>query len=330
MIVPDYYKEFHCIAGACRHSCCIGWEIDIDEETAARYRALPGEAGERLRRLIAGDPPHFVLDSEDRCPCLTGENLCALILTQGEEALCQICRDHPRFRNEWPDRTEAGLGACCEEAARLILSQRTPLKLEQDDTVCIGTAEEQRPDAFALTDEEAAELLAFRDRLLAAIYGNDCTLEETEALLLRLADTALPGRTWAEWSAFYTGLERLDADWTEKLRELADSRGPDFTAFDRRMADRQQEYRNMLAYFLYRHLPEALDDGDAAGKVAFAVLSCRFLRALGAVWYEKHGTFTLADQTELFRMYSAEIEYSEDNLDACYEELWQAEEEELR
>ena len=30
IIVPDYYKEFSCIADHCRHSCCIGWEIDID------------------------------------------------------------------------------------------------------------------------------------------------------------------------------------------------------------------------------------------------------------------------------------------------------------
>ena len=26
--VPSYYKDFKCIADKCRHSCCIGWEID--------------------------------------------------------------------------------------------------------------------------------------------------------------------------------------------------------------------------------------------------------------------------------------------------------------
>mgnify|MGYP006874698003 CR=1 FL=1 len=38
-VYPDYYKEFKCIAGECRHSCCIGWEIDIDEETYKRMKA---------------------------------------------------------------------------------------------------------------------------------------------------------------------------------------------------------------------------------------------------------------------------------------------------
>ena len=28
--IPDYYKDFQCIADKCKDSCCIGWEIMID------------------------------------------------------------------------------------------------------------------------------------------------------------------------------------------------------------------------------------------------------------------------------------------------------------
>ena len=31
--VPDYYSEFSCIADKCSDNCCIGWEIDIDENS---------------------------------------------------------------------------------------------------------------------------------------------------------------------------------------------------------------------------------------------------------------------------------------------------------
>ena len=34
LYAPGYYKRFACIASKCRHSCCVGWEIDIDPETA--------------------------------------------------------------------------------------------------------------------------------------------------------------------------------------------------------------------------------------------------------------------------------------------------------
>ena len=47
--VPDYFDRFHCLAGACPHSCCVGWEVVVDEETARRYDAVPGPLGERLR-----------------------------------------------------------------------------------------------------------------------------------------------------------------------------------------------------------------------------------------------------------------------------------------
>ena len=34
MIVPVYYEKFHCLADHCRRSCCIGWELDLDDDTA--------------------------------------------------------------------------------------------------------------------------------------------------------------------------------------------------------------------------------------------------------------------------------------------------------
>ena len=83
-IYPDYYKEFKCIAGACRHTCCAHWEIDIDEESLARYKrdGIPYISEE-------GDDPHFEL-KEDRCPFLNHEHLSDLILEHGEDYLCQI------------------------------------------------------------------------------------------------------------------------------------------------------------------------------------------------------------------------------------------------
>ena len=124
-VFPDYYKDFRCIAGDCRHSCCIGWEIDIDEDSLAFFESVPGEFGDRLRQNISkyGDA-HFVLGEGERCPFLNRDNLCDIILTLGEEHICGICTDHPRFRNELPGRVETGLGLCCEEAARLILSKK--------------------------------------------------------------------------------------------------------------------------------------------------------------------------------------------------------------
>ena len=127
---PDFYDEFHCLASACRHSCCVGWEIDVDEESLRRYQGTGGEIGRALRENIALEPtPHFRLASGERCPFLREDGLCRLILALGEDSLCDICALHPRFFNDYPDREEAGLGLCCEEAARLLTAGEGHLRL---------------------------------------------------------------------------------------------------------------------------------------------------------------------------------------------------------
>ena len=120
-IAPSYYKKFKCIADKCKHSCCIGWEIDVDEQTDEYYKTVGGELGKRLGESIdrSTELSHFVLSADERCPFLNKNGFCDIISALGEDALCQICADHPRYRNFYSDRTEIGLGLCCEAAAEL-------------------------------------------------------------------------------------------------------------------------------------------------------------------------------------------------------------------
>ena len=47
--VPTYFNEFACIGGACEDNCCIGWEVDIDDESLEVYNSVGGEFGVWLR-----------------------------------------------------------------------------------------------------------------------------------------------------------------------------------------------------------------------------------------------------------------------------------------
>lgn len=51
------------------------------------------------------------------------------------------------------------------------------------------------------------------------------------------------------------------------------------------------------------------------------MLSVRLLFSLGALHLLLHGEFTVEDQIELCRLYSAEVEYSDDNMDALFDAL---------
>ncbi len=155
IIAPDYYPEFHCIADKCRHTCCAGWEIDIDRESMRRFSSIPEICTEID---TSGEVPHFRLTEDERCPFLLDDGLCRMIKHYGGNMLCQICADHPRFRNFWSDRIELGLGLVCEEAARLILCREQAAEL-------IVLDEKEDEETAPLTDTEQW-LLAFRQNLM--------------------------------------------------------------------------------------------------------------------------------------------------------------------
>ena len=297
-IVPSYYALFRCIGSACRHNCCIGWEIDIDPDTAAFYHTVDGALGNRLHAHIdsTDGTPHFVLDERERCPFLNDRNLCDIIIELGEHRLCGICADHPRFRNELPDRVEVGLGLCCEEAARLILGSEEPVTLLGDTA----------------TDDE---ILLLRDAVIAALQDRSRTIPERVATMLSLCGASLPPVRSDEVASLLLALERLEPEWTTRLERLRDGvTNAELAAFDNAMAHRQTEHEQFLVYLVYRHLANAADRQGVAQRAAFAAFSHTVIRALGAVHYRQNGRFTFEDHVELVRQFSAEIEYSDENL----------------
>ena len=303
---PDYYKDFHCIAGSCRHSCCIGWEIDVDPDKLCSYNSVPGSFGDRLRANISReDPPHFILDEGDRCPFLNSENLCDIILTLGEDHICEICAEHPRFHNHLPNRVESGLGLCCEEAGRLILSKTDPVRLVSDGP-------KVAPD----------NLISLRDEAMALLQDRSHTLPVRLDAMLALCDAALPECTIEQWCSFLLSLERLDEAWTDLLDLLqSEWNKADLVGFDVYMHSRQTEYEQFAVYLLYRHLSQAVSSVDVSARAAFVAWGYHLLHALGAILWTKNGSFTFEDQVELARLFSAELEYSEENMDLLLDEL---------
>ena len=212
LIAPDYYKEFQCIAGACRHTCCIGWEVDIDDESLKKFRAHD----DILAHIDVEGTPHFRLDEREKCPFLNGDNLCDMILRHGEDILCQICRDHPRFRSYWADRTEIGLGLVCEEAGRLILGRREPMKLEvisDDGEIC-----EEPEDERWLTE--------LRDGLLGQITDDGPRARLREYLIYRhLPDALYDGRVDERIAFIERSFGEMTSEWEQtdgSLESLVD------------------------------------------------------------------------------------------------------------
>ena len=138
MLYPDFYAEFACRAADCRHSCCKGWEIDVDEAALRRYAAVEGDLGKEIRQNIYQDDDgaHFLLTEDERCPFLRVDGLCRLICDLGEDALCEICAVHPRFFTDVGENTLCGLSLSCEAACELLLNSDAPLCVVSEAGEC--------------------------------------------------------------------------------------------------------------------------------------------------------------------------------------------------
>ena len=302
---PSYYDSFRCLASRCPDSCCKEWDVDVDDASAARYRALPGALGERLRSVLKDTGCGVQMAAENgRCPMWRDDGLCRIQAELGEDALCDVCREFPRLRHDYGDFVELGLELSCPEAARLILTAPDAPAIRivvagggqpDYDGADMALLKQTRAAALELlagheTKEALALLLLYG---AAAQQGLDAgemgqfdvpAALETGRALRRTPD--MPG-----FFEFFRELEILTPRWAALLQTPAPLRfPPEMKAFARCLVER---------YWL-----QAISDFDLMGRVKFIVIACLLVGSLPG------------DFTENVQLFSKEIENDADNVDA--------------
>lgn len=316
IFTPEYYRDFQCVASACPDSCCYGWAVDIDDETARRYLAMPGAVGDKLRRHLKQEEWGWVLTLEDsgRCPMWRCDGLCRIHAEMGEDALSHVCKTFPRLCHDYGGFQEFGLELSCPEAAKLILACGSSALREE------YAPGEEAPDY----DEGAmAALLRTRHALMAFIDSKALPIRETLAVTLLYGyevQEELDGGEEAVLDAqsclyaagrcaekgdinalleFFKSLEILSPAWAERLN------GP----ISREMPE---ALRPALRYFLGRYYLQAVSDYDIVCRVKLAVISCLVIGSLGG------------DLLQTAQQYSKEIENDPENVEALLDGAYTA------
>lgn len=305
--IPEYFRHFYCIAGACPDSCCTEWEVDVDDTSAAFYRSLEGPLGDRLRLVLKDTEDGTIMVIEDdRCPMWRQDGLCRIQAELGHDALCQVCQQFPRLRHDYGDFVEYGLELSCPEAARLILTMPHTMQREE---AAGGEAPDYDEDAMSILLESRSVVLAFLDATplpvntalaVLLLYSHEVQswLDGGEAAeldaedCLALAKKYAATGNWKQFVAFFQGLEILTPQWRERLSSPA---AP--TAW-------HGDFIPLIKYFVGRYWLQAVSDYDLIGRVKFLISACLLIRHLGG------------DFTQTAQLFSKEIENDPDNLEA--------------
>ncbi len=293
MIRPVFYNDFTCLADRCVHSCCKGWEIDIDPDTAEYYEGITGKTGEEIRANIFYDEEgcHFRMRN-DSCPFLEESGLCRLIKTMGEDALCDVCALHPRFFFDVGEKEFAGLGLCCEGVCDLLMTAEGELLFTADDTYSA---------AFTIRE------------LLGGL--NIPVPKDADMKFSPHSDGAI----LADLIEDYRKLEPIDDVWEKEMDTLWEMLPhlPKLTE-DYRKIYRKDIYQRVFDYILYRQLellvPDSMQMAEQKLKslIAYARSSTQFIFMTDALW---------GDTRERIRRWSEEVEYSTENVGICIKDF---------
>ncbi|MGG2094857.1 flagellin lysine-N-methylase [Bacillus sp. S13(2024)] len=130
LLVPQYMQQFSCIGSECEDSCCIGWRVDVDEDTYKKYqKSRDLELKPLLKKNVTRQRSNpsstsyakIKMEKGGKCSFLSQENLCKVQLNLGEEYLSNTCAVYPRSINSINGVIEKSATMSCPEAARLAL-----------------------------------------------------------------------------------------------------------------------------------------------------------------------------------------------------------------
>lgn len=328
-VSPAFAKKFKCLAYACTDSCCVGWEIGIDDATLGSFDSLDGELGKRLREHVERreDGAVFRLECDGRCPFLDARGLCDIIKEKGECSIPEICREHPRYYNVLGDRVEWGLGLSCEEAARLILECRDIREACESEHEHEGTELDGELTSFItfLRDESLKLLyeskLCLFERLAALLYyaeGCDCAIEERAfgafypAFPLTIREKLDTGMGLHGFSGIFTLFSEMDF-MNEKFGKRLTDMAKDCGGIPMPDGNSESLIIRLVAYFIHRYFITAAFDEQVTPKVKFAIISALVIYALIGNGKD------LTEWINAAKAYSKEMEYNEDNRDLFFE-----------
>lgn len=140
LLVPQYMEQFSCIGSKCEDSCCIGWRVNVDEDTYKKYQKLRDlELKPLFKKKVTRERSNpttssyakIKMDKEGRCSFLSEENLCKVQLNLGEDYLCNTCTFYPRSINSINGVIEKSATISCPEVARLALLNPNGIEFDE-------------------------------------------------------------------------------------------------------------------------------------------------------------------------------------------------------
>ena len=295
IVKPTFYKNFKCIAGDCPDSCCQGWEVDADSDSLEYYKTLDNslEIKKRIDSVLSKDEfdnTIFTLAPKKRCPFLNDENLCDMHIAIGGEHTPYTCRTFPRFIYDFGATREIGISFSCPVASDIMYNTES-FDFETDINSDLPTLNDIDAEKYFLLYKGRTEAYKIAKDKNKSIRER---LNDLLDLGVLLQEKLFPYDEGGDDIAFFDVFknpELINPEWKEKVEN-----------FSLKQVSDTQSNENILMYFLYKYLMQAVYDDDALSKIKMAVLGVLINTYFGEDSWTVH-------------LWSKETEHSQYNMD---------------
>lgn len=295
IVKPTFYKNFKCIAGDCPDSCCQGWEVDADSDSLEYYKTLDNslEIKKRIDSVLSKDEfdnTIFTLAPKKRCPFLNDENLCDMHIAIGGEHTPYTCRTFPRFIYDFGATREIGISFSCPVASDMMYNTES-FDFETDINSDLPTLNDIDAEKYFLLYKGRAEAYKIAKDKNKSIRER---LNDLLDLGVLLQEKLFPYDEGGDDIAFFDVFknpELINPEWKEKVEN-----------FSLKQVSDTQYNENILMYFLYKYLMQAVYDDDALSKIKMAVIGVLINTYFGEDSWTVH-------------LWSKETEHSQYNMD---------------
>lgn len=295
IVKPTFYKNFKCIAGDCPDSCCQGWEVDADSDFLEYYKTLDNslEIKKRIDSVLSKDEfdnTIFTLAPKKRCPFLNDENLCDMHIAIGGEHTPYTCRTFPRFIYDFGATREIGISFSCPVASDMMYNTES-FDFETDINSDLPTLNDIDAEKYFLLYKGRTEAYKIAKDKNKSIRER---LNDLLDLGVLLQEKLFPYDEGGDDIAFFDVFknpELINPEWKEKVEN-----------FSLKQVSDTQSNENILMYFLYKYLMQAVYDDDALSKIKMAVLGVFINTYFGEDSWTVH-------------LWSKETEHSQYNMD---------------
>lgn len=311
IVKPEFFDSFKCVADRCPDTCCAGWDVEIDDKSAEKYKNEKGCLKEYFEKHLTTDEDGYIFSLTDgRCPLLDEMKLCRIQLEKGEAALCDTCRLFPRYFDDYGEIRETGLGLGCPEVARILLLPETNVCLDRTvkspDRI-YNILSEKREVFFAILDNMRFDL---KTKLSSVLFSAAEFQSEIDRIDMLGSDSSVP---FSDCISVLKKMEYISDERRQKLVSLSDEK-----AIYRNSEKYAEDLVRLFKYYLMRYMMTACFDLDLLTKVKYGIFACIVTKRL----YDSVPELSFDDRVRILCGYSKEVEYSQINLDILDEAMY--------